>query len=186
MCSYPVKYSTLLTEQSRHKSRVFGRCRHAVIGLGRLARWAAPYEAGCTRMERSKERQDGTSATEMLDQRKVGSVYRGRDLISKHYKLGPELGRGAFAVVRCASSRANKRWWQSESLKSLPSGKDQNLTSQIPTQALCCQARQQGVPHVQHGSAREGGCHPQGHRTPSLHATLWCVNLRAVETVSCF
>lgn len=45
----------------------------------------------------------------MLDQRKVGSVYRGRDLISKHYKLGPELGSGAFAVVRCASSRANKR-----------------------------------------------------------------------------
>ena len=72
-------------------------------------------------MERNKERQDGTSATEMLDQRKVGSVYRGRDLISKHYKLGPELGRGAFAVVRCASSRANKRWWQSESLKGRPS-----------------------------------------------------------------
>jgi serine/threonine protein kinase len=47
--------------------------------------------------------------TWMLDQRLVGSVHRGKDLISKHYKLGKELGRGAFAVVVHAISRSNKR-----------------------------------------------------------------------------
>ena len=45
----------------------------------------------------------------MLDQSVVGSVYRGKDGISKHYKLGRKIGSGAFAVVVAASSRINKR-----------------------------------------------------------------------------
>ena len=44
-----------------------------------------------------------------LDQSVVGSVYRGKDVISKHYKLGRKIGSGAFAVVVAASSRINKR-----------------------------------------------------------------------------
>ena len=36
-------------------------------------------------------------------------MYKGKDLVLKHYKVGNKLGSGAFAVVRMATSRANKR-----------------------------------------------------------------------------
>jgi len=39
----------------------------------------------------------------------VGSVYRGKELIGKHYKIGVKLGSGAYAIVRAATSRSNKR-----------------------------------------------------------------------------
>eukprot|EP00961_Rhodomonas_salina_P224635 3036943-Rhodomonas_salina.2 len=44
-----------------------------------------------------------------LNAEEVGSIYKGKDLILKHYKIGKKLGSGAFAVVRHATSRQNKK-----------------------------------------------------------------------------
>ncbi len=50
----------------------------------------------------------------------VGSVYRGKDVVLRHYKIGNELGRGAFAVVRAATSRANKRPYAIKLISKVP------------------------------------------------------------------
>ena len=63
---------------------------------------------GAKKQER-KDRGRNVEDHWMLDQSVVGSVYRGKDSISKHYKLGRKIGSGAFAVVVAASSRINKR-----------------------------------------------------------------------------
>jgi len=55
-------------------------------------------------------------------------------LVLKHYKVGNKLGSGAFAVVRMATSRANKRPYAikfiskvSSRLKLFPPGGEQHL-----------------------------------------------------------
>ena len=44
-----------------------------------------------------------------LNTQVVGSMYKGKGLIFKHYKIGKKLGQGAFAEVRKASARQNKK-----------------------------------------------------------------------------